>query len=285
MSREVIGVGVAGIALVAWLAARVASRDTVHGLLARILRRPRVAALLARTDLARRTWVGVLVVSLAWLLVGFVAVVALGWVFGELVRFPPAVAVDRAVYRFFLRGRAPALDTVWNTVTRVGDVAFVTVAAVVIGVVFSILRRSPLPALLAALSVVGERALQRGLELAVGSPAPSAALAVGKPGPFPSGGAARAMATYGLAAFLVWTMRPRARVAVAAWAVAAALIFVEGYTRVYLGRHWPVDVLGGWLAGALWLLVLIGLDALARPSAGASAGGRRTGSGASRRGR
>src|SRR5206468_4088716 len=47
MSREVIGVGVAGIALVAWLAARVASRDTVHGLLARILRRPRVAALLA----------------------------------------------------------------------------------------------------------------------------------------------------------------------------------------------------------------------------------------------
>jgi undecaprenyl-diphosphatase len=37
--------------------------------------------------------------------------------------------------------------------------------------------------------------------------------------------------------------------------VAIFLTFAVGVTRVYLGVHWPTDVLAGWTAGAVWALI------------------------------
>jgi hypothetical protein len=33
------------------------------------------------------------------------------------------------------------------------------------------------------------------------------------------------------------------------WPVAVAVVSVMAVTRVYLGEHWPTDVLGGWVLG------------------------------------
>jgi undecaprenyl-diphosphatase len=37
----------------------------------------------------------------------------------------------------------------------------------------------------------------------------------------------------------------------------SVLILALGFSRVYVGEHWATDVLGGWLFGAAWLLVLV----------------------------
>jgi undecaprenyl-diphosphatase len=37
--------------------------------------------------------------------------------------------------------------------------------------------------------------------------------------------------------------------------IAVFLTVLVGVTRVYLGVHWPTDVLAGWTAGAVWALL------------------------------
>ena len=43
----------------------------------------------------------------------------------------------------------------------------------------------------------------------------------------------------------------------AAFAVFGLLIALIGVSRVYMGAHWPSDAVGAYLAGGLWLMLMI----------------------------
>jgi undecaprenyl-diphosphatase len=70
---------------------------------------------------------------------------------------------------------------------------------------------------------------------------------------FPSGHAALAVGFYGaLTLILAYHLRGFARSAVVG--VGVLLVLLIGYSRLYLGVHYPTDVLAGFLAAPLWLI-------------------------------
>ena len=79
---------------------------------------------------------------------------------------------------------------------------------------------------------------------------------------FPAGHALRATVLYGLAAFCVARLAHDHRQGQVAYAVALILVGAISATRIYLGAHYPMDVLGGWMAGAALLSILVAIHVL-----------------------
>lgn len=70
---------------------------------------------------------------------------------------------------------------------------------------------------------------------------------------FPSGHSVMSACFYGVAAAIL-TARMQSRAGrIAIWAGAALLALAIGFSRVYLGVHYPTDVLAGYAAAAIWV--------------------------------
>lgn len=71
---------------------------------------------------------------------------------------------------------------------------------------------------------------------------------------FPSGHSMMSAIVYLTLGLLMAGLLPGRRVKAYLIAVSLFLTVAVGSSRVYLGVHWPSDVLGGWTAGAAWAL-------------------------------
>lgn len=150
------------------------------------------------------------------------------------------------------------LDVVGLVTSVVGGVEFVAVAAVALSAGLFIEGGRPLAfRLLAAFVVTGLIEIVFKMvvpqppvpEEAMRSPDPSL-LDISTPYPYPSGHMLRTVLLLG-AIYALWPNRP-GRAAILAFLAASAA------SRVYLGTHWPSDVLGGALlgiAGLAWVFM------------------------------
>lgn len=74
---------------------------------------------------------------------------------------------------------------------------------------------------------------------------------------FPSGHVVFFVEFFGFLFFLAYVLLKRGPLRVATLIVLALPIVLAGVSRVYLGAHWPSDVLGAYLAGGIWLMLMI----------------------------
>lgn len=74
---------------------------------------------------------------------------------------------------------------------------------------------------------------------------------------FPSGHVVFFVEFFGFLLFLSYVLLERGPLRRLLLIVLGLLIALVGVSRVYLGAHWPSDVFGAYLAGGIWLMVLI----------------------------
>lgn len=187
-----------------------------------------------------------------------------GWGFGVVVQdvvagesFNP---LDRPVLAFFIAHREPWLTTVAYLVTSLGSSAVLVPLLGLVGVVCRWRAKTWRPGALLAGGYGGAVILYGLVKVVVRRPRPSVDLLRHFSGfSFPSGHATQAMVAWGLLAALASRAAASWSQKVAIWASGLLVTFVVGVSRVYLGAHWPSDVIGGWILGALWLSALLTL--------------------------
>jgi undecaprenyl-diphosphatase len=112
-------------------------------------------------------------------------------------------------------------------------------------------------ALLVVVAVSGGMALNSLLKIQFARPRPDLFVPAAKvfTASFPSGHAALSAITYLTLAALLARMTISRRLRYYFMAVAVTLTCLIGASRVYLGVHYPTDILAGWCIGSAWALV------------------------------
>ena len=112
-------------------------------------------------------------------------------------------------------------------------------------------------ALLVVVAVVGGALLSHFLKLGFDRPRPDlvAKLVEVRTLSFPSGHAMQSAVTYLTLGALLARVQGGKHTRNYLMAVAVILTLIIGLSRVFLGVHWPTDVLAGWCAGAAWALL------------------------------
>jgi membrane-associated phospholipid phosphatase len=186
----------------------------------------------------RRLW---LPAALAWGTFGTVA---------ALVFSHGHASFDTPLLLALHRHATPALDRLAVFFTIVGNTGPMIAAGVLTTVALAYLGRRR-DAWLFALGVGGSMLLTQVIKRVATRPRPAlwASLRPEQTFSFPSG---HAMDTAALAAALFFVL-PRHR---RAWALAPLFALSVGWARMYLGVHFPSDVLAGWSSAVGWVVVV-----------------------------
>lgn len=162
---------------------------------------------------------------------------------------------DNAIYNFIINTfESDIMTKVLKLITQLGGVLYFTILSFLVVV----LAKRKKTKLLIPINIGLGTIINLIIKEIIKRPRPSVTRLVNESGySFPSGHAMTSIAFYG---FLIYLIYKRIQNKYLKWAliiVLCILIFLIGFSRIYLGVHYASDVISGFIAGAIYLIIFI----------------------------
>lgn len=176
--------------------------------------------------------------------------VAVGVQTGYLDGFDDAVR-----YRVYSM-RSDKLTVFWKFITHSGDRYVVIILGIILLLIKSLREKYGVKFAIAALS---STALYQIMKYIFQRPRPDLALRLIEQGgySFPSGHSMNCLVSYGILIYLLLRYCENRRLAKLLSFGLGLLTILIGFSRVYVGVHYPTDIIGGWSLGIAVLVAMI----------------------------
>ena len=166
----------------------------------------------------------------------------------------PPLPYDEALRAAVHSWSSPALTAAMLWLTHLGAAGVLVPLGGLVGA-WLLLRESRRAAYVFVITVLGGELVDETLKLLVQRPRPEPFFGVTTPFTysFPSGHAFMSVCFYGTLALLLAPRLGSRAARSALWLAVALIAALVGFSRVYLGVHYPSDVAAGYIGGIIWL--------------------------------
>jgi undecaprenyl-diphosphatase len=202
-------------------------------------------------------------IHLTW---GIVAGVSLLLLFAKMVEdllYHELGTFDTVITQYIQSSAANELTKVAILITQIGSPCFDIIVMIISGGYLLFRLKHTWEALVLAISLAGRGLLNYALKNIFHRTRPDIQHLVNAGGySFPSGHAMISATFYGMLGYLIWlNLHERNKPSWYVIVVTAIFITAIGVSRIYLGVHFPSDVVAGFAAGGIWLVAcIIGLQ-------------------------
>ncbi len=186
------------------------------------------------------------------ILVPVAALMIFGWL-AQQVWLARSIAFDAVVREDVHRLASPGLTEAMRFASFVGSAQSMVVLTIA-SVALFLRARWRRPAALLAIAMAGELALEISLKFAFHRVRPEPFFGhLPHSYSFPSGHALASVCFWATLAAIISSRTSRRLARLCLWTVAVLLIAMIGLSRIYLGVHYPSDVVAGYAAATVWV--------------------------------
>ena len=164
------------------------------------------------------------------------------------------IQFDQTVISFIQGFESPTLTSIMKFFTYIGSFSVVVVISIMAFLFLYFVLKHRIELLLFGIVILGTPIINQILKQFFHRARPDLHRLIEVGGySFPSGHAMNAFAVYGILAFLLWRHIPTRLGRTVLVMMSTIFILMIGTSRIYLGVHYPSDIIGAYFASGFWL--------------------------------